>query len=71
MSSNICTLVFVPVNSILYTSRDVVYGRGKKVPSMSIGNDIINKLCHYLEVSPSLLEPLFTILLYLTMYFLL
>ena len=40
MSSNIGTLVFVPVNSISYTSRDVVYGRGKKVPSMSIGNDI-------------------------------
>jgi len=33
-----------------------VAGRGKKVPSMSKGNDILHKLCYYLEVSPSLLD---------------
>ena len=66
MSSTIgVEFAFVPVNSISYTSEDVVAGCGKKIRSMPRGNEILHKLCCYLEVSPSLLEPLFAILSFL------
>ena len=54
---------FVDVNSISYTSKHIVLGRGKKKKELLRGNKILQKLCYYLEVSPllSLLKPPLTI----------
>ena len=45
---------FVDVNSISYTSKHIVLGRGKKKENMLRGNVILQKLCYYLNVSPLL-----------------
>ena len=55
---------FVDVNSISYTSKHIVLGRGKKKNELLRGNEILQKLCYYLEVSPlffALLKPPLTI----------
>ena len=56
MSSTMGKFALVPVNSISNTSEMLWQDVVKKVPSMSKGNDILHKLCYYLEVSPSLLD---------------